>query len=1397
MKTTRTNLVALALLIALMTLAQIATAQIASHVVISEVYAGGGNSGATYTHDFVELYNPTASPIIMTSWSLQYQSAGGLGTFTNIGIFSGTIPAYGFFLIQCGVGAGGTTPLPTPDADLSATHFLGATAGKVALASDGTGVNLPTDANVVDFVGYGATANRYEGSGPTPAPSNTTSVERKAKPNSTADSLIAGGGDELEGNGQDANVNASDFVVRPPLPGPQNTASPTEVPPTLSNVPPIIGLITRSFFVAEVSGVDTIKASVTDGDGTISSVRLHVRVNGGSVDSSLTMTLGVAPQYIAVIPATKHTTAGHLVEYWVTSIDNSSGWSSTESAPNGYFVGDAPISLIKSNPLVLNSLVSIATYGARINGTINVRTNTFSNGQGFIQDATGGLQMFLTGGLIALPAGKNVKVQGTIINFNGAYELSAPNLAFVDTSLGTSVLTPVVITLPTTQTPDYANEGKLVKIVGMSTASTGNFASPASYLYNEVDTDTITMRVESNAGLNTLVGQPIPVGPTDVIGILSYSNGFQRIKPRIAEDMGLVSANLFAVQSGPWSSAATWGGTIPDSTKDVYFSNTGVTVNIDVSNARCKSLTMVGSGSVSNSGPVLEFDASGARGLTVENDISISGGSGGGGGDRGGRPKLTSNGNASAILTVKGQLFSSSSNSPSNGDAGLNMNEGTIKMVGANPDTILMGAGMRVGHLQIGDGSTPKSVATRPQTNAFLNATAITVKAGSTFWIGTGSNTSLVTLGNSTGSGFPMLNGGITVESGAALKVQESSAGFVANTINLDGGGITNNGTIDLVSPAGPEATGCVYHIKIGGHSQGTSGQNQNVSGSGVGSFANVTVDSGHTLTLNQDMGVQAGYKLTILNGTLSESTGNTVIGAAEASRNLAMGVPESFSGLGLTLTATTATPGVTVVTRVTGTPQVTGTGSSIERYFNIAPTTNTGLGATFRFYYDESELGGQDENTLAFYKSTNSGGSWTSEGGASTPASNYTELTGIASFSRWTVADASNPLSSFAVNVPIAAGWNMLSNPVTAASDSVLALFPTSSFNYGFAFIPASGYQQDYTFDNGTGYWAKFAAGTSQSISGSSITSDTIPVATGWNMIGSISSAVDTGDVVTSPSGIRASVYFGYSSGYVTATTIDPGQAYWVKSNAAGSFILTGGAAPAGKPRARANILEGFCTVTLTDASGASQTLYFGSDREGTFPVNMFEMPPQAPAGAFDARFESNRMVVVSQDGKAAQHGITIQSSAYPIRVSWNVTGSKLTLSDGVNPTKSINGSGSMMIQNSSVKRLVLGVQSTEVPVEFSLNRNYPNPFNPATTIQFGLPITAQVTLRVYNLLGQQVSELVNGVLEAGYHDARWEGRNASGDVLSSGVYFYKIEASPVGNGKPFSAVHKMMLMK
>jgi hypothetical protein len=95
-----------------------------------------------------------------------------------------------------------------------------------------------------------------------------------------------------------------------------------------------------------------------------------------------------------------------------------------------------------------------------------------------------------------------------------------------------------------------------------------------------------------------------------------------------------------------------------------------------------------------------------------------------------------------------------------------------------------------------------------------------------------------------------------------------------------------------------------------------------------------------------------------------------------------------------------------------------------------------------------------------------------------------------------------------------------------------------------------------------------------------------------------------------------------------------------------------------------------------------------------------------------------------------------------------------------------------------------------TEIPAGFMLSQNFPNPFNPQTRIEFSIPQSQQVHLAVYNLLGQQVATLVNGVVSAGSHAVSWDGRSASGQVLPSGVYIYQMRAGNVVQSKTMTFI-------
>ena len=177
-----------------------------AQVVVSQVYGGGGNSGATLRNDFIELFNKGAAPVSLGGWSVQYSPATG-STWSVSTIAAGKIIAPGgYFLIQQAAGAGGTANLPTPD-DTGALG-LGGSAGKVGLSNTNTALSgaAPSGGALVDIVSYGPTATPTEGS-PTAALSNTTAALRNAA------------GCDDSGN------NSADFSVGAPTPRNSGTAA--------------------------------------------------------------------------------------------------------------------------------------------------------------------------------------------------------------------------------------------------------------------------------------------------------------------------------------------------------------------------------------------------------------------------------------------------------------------------------------------------------------------------------------------------------------------------------------------------------------------------------------------------------------------------------------------------------------------------------------------------------------------------------------------------------------------------------------------------------------------------------------------------------------------------------------------------------------------------------------------------------------------------------------------------------------------------------------------------------------------------------------------------------------------------------------------------------------------
>ena len=123
----------------------------------------------------------------------------------------------------------------------------------------------------------------------------------------------------------------------------------------------------------------------------------------------------------------------------------------------------------------------------------------------------------------------------------------------------------------------------------------------------------------------------------------------------------------------------------------------------------------------------------------------------------------------------------------------------------------------------------------------------------------------------------------------------------------------------------------------------------------------------------------------------------------------------------------------------------------------------------------------------------------------------------------------------------------------------------------------------------------------------------------------------------------------------------------------------------------------------------------------------------------------------------------------------------------------------GTTRIEKASDELVIRVVSSdVELPQIYSLDQNYPNPFNPATTLKYSLPKDSHVKLSVFNVLGQEISTVFEGVQSAGYYNYTWSPKNNGEIQVGSGVYFYRIDATNINDSKEtFSQIRKMMFVK
>ncbi len=369
-------------------------------------------------------------------------------------------------------------------------------------------------------------------------------------------------------------------------------------------------------------------------------------------------------------------------------------------------------------------------------------------------------------------------------------------------------------------------------------------------------------------------------------------------------------------------------------------------------------------------------------------------------------------------------------------------------------------------------------------------------------------------------------------------------------------------------------------------------------------------------------------------------------------------------------------------------------------------------------------------------------------------------------------------------IQVVLANGWNLVSNATTRPDNFVGDLFPTAR---KVAFKYAGGYLVTDTLYPGNGYWINVSGGGTQSINGAALSSISVPVVKGWNMIGSVDH-----DIPAPSGGIVTGSLFGYSGGYVPSLTLHPGYGYWVRTTADGSLSL----GPENVPKREAVDLDAFSRITVADHAGRSQSLYLAEDRDGSVDADDYLLPPSPPAGALDVRFDGGTMLETYPTAFQSDlsYPLRIDGAVYPVTLKYalkNSDGRNIFIDEMENgavlASHALKGEGALEIPSATKHAWVVRIGAArQVPTSFALHQNYPNPFNPTTSLTFDVPERSLVTLKVYDLLGREVLTAAEGMYEPGTYTVR-----ADMNSHASGIYLCRFTA-----GK-YSEVRKMVLMK
>ncbi len=464
----------------------------ANHVVISQVYGGGGNSGAQYTNDFIELYNPTDSEVTLEGWSVQY--AGKTQTFSDANkmtALSGSIEAHGYYLIQEKAGSSSFADLPTPD--VIGEIAMAAKSGQVALVNSTTLISGISDGNVVDFIGYGNStsneANEYE-TAAAPTLSNSDAAVRKD-------------------SGVDTDDNSADFEKE--APNPRSSKFGTDTTCAVPTASPAAGSVLSGTLVTLDCGTAGATIYYTDDDTEPVIYDIGSDTNPtvkytGSIEISGNEGETCTIKTIAVKDGLEDSTVATF-EYTIITNDFYSGVTILPEGPDGTSIKDA-YNLAKDDP--------VAVTGQVVYKPESDKRLAFL--QGVLGDEIYGIAVYGESTVSDLVLGNVVTVTGKITIYNDMYEVTAvTDVQVIDSN--TKLPSPQIVTIGELKADNAKYQNEYIRING---ASLGTYNATGSTSFTQ----------EGNS-ISTYKGPAYPNGLSadsiaNITGIAyRYNSGYQ------------------------------------------------------------------------------------------------------------------------------------------------------------------------------------------------------------------------------------------------------------------------------------------------------------------------------------------------------------------------------------------------------------------------------------------------------------------------------------------------------------------------------------------------------------------------------------------------------------------------------------------------------------------------------------------------------------------------------------------------------------------------------------------------------------------------------------------------------------------------------------------------------